>query len=197
MTDNENVESTPQGDEAAQQQGVAREEATPEQLLDEALREKEQFRALSQRVQADLTNYKRHVAEEQLESRKYATSSVLMKVLGVADDFQRGMENIPEGSVSASWLEGLKLVERNFENMLKSEGVTRIEAEGKPYDPREQEALFFVETDKIAPGNVVDIVRQGYRLHDRILRAAQVTVAKQPTQSEQPAAEPDRSEENA
>lgn len=149
-----------------------------ENQLEEALREKEQFRALSQRAQADLANYKRHAVEELEAARRYASSSVLLKVLGVVDDFQRAMQNIPEDSVSASWLEGLKLVERNIENMLRSEGVVQIQAETTHYDPSEQEALFFVETNEVEPGRVVDVVRQGYRLHDRILRAAQVTVSK-------------------
>ncbi|MBM3943890.1 MAG: nucleotide exchange factor GrpE [SAR202 cluster bacterium] len=167
-------------DESAQ----AAESPSVEQQLEEALREKEQFRALAQRAQADLANFKRHIAEEQEGTRKYGTASVLLKVLGAVDDFQRAIGSIPAESVSASWLEGLRLVERNIENVLTSEGVTRIDAKGKPYDPREQEALFFVETDKVAPGHVVDVVRQGYRLHDRILRAAQVSVSRQPEQSQ-------------
>jgi len=189
MVEDENGEPNEQNAEASDG------EIPSDNVLEEALREKEQFRALSQRSQADLANYKRHATEELESARRYASSSVLLKVLGIVDDFQRAMENIPEGSVSAPWLEGLRLVERNIENMLKSEGVVRIQAETTHYDPNEQEALFFVETNEVEPGRVVDVVRQGYRLHNRILRAAQVTVSKLVTQSQTIPEESNRREE--
>jgi molecular chaperone GrpE len=151
-----------------------------EQRLEEALREKEQFRAIAQRAQADLANYKRHAAEELEEVRKFSASRLLVKMLAVADDLRRAMEFAANGQAPSALLEGLRLVQRNLDQALESEGVKRIEAEGQPYDPHQHEALFFVETDAIEPGHVVNVVRQGYKLQDRLLRAAQVTVARPP-----------------
>ncbi|MBM3947763.1 MAG: nucleotide exchange factor GrpE [SAR202 cluster bacterium] len=167
------------------------EAAQLEQRLEEALREKEQFRTIAQRAQADLANYKRHASEELEDIRKFGASRLLLKVLGVADDFRRAMEFAANGQAPAALLEGLKLVQRNLDQVLESEGVKRIEAEGQPYDPHQHEALFFVETDAVEPGHVVNVVRQGYRLQDRLLRAAQVTVSRPP----QPKNQPDTSEQ--
>ena len=179
MTSEQQPEATAQGDTTGQTTQL-------EQRLEEALREKEQFRAIAQRAQADQANSKRLAADELEDLRKYAAARLLLKVLGVSDDFRRAMEFAASGQVPPALLEGLKLVQRNLDQMLESEGVKRIEAEGQPYDPHQHEALFFVETDAVEPGHVVNVVRQGYKLQDRLLRAAQVTVARPPQSKNEP-----------
>ena len=100
--------------------------------MEEALREKEQFRTMAQRAQADLVNFKRRAAEEQGELRRNANSQLIQKVLSVVDDLERAIALIPENSVASGWLEGLQLVRRNLDNVLATEGVTKIDAEGQP-----------------------------------------------------------------
>ena len=171
------------------------EEVTPEpedltllkEQLDEALREKDQFRAMAQRAQADLANFKRRAAEEHDETRRNATSQMLLKVLSVVDDLDRGLALVPEDAMAPGWLEGLRLVQRNLSSILDSEGVTRIEAEGKPFEPWEHEAVFYEETPNGPEGIVVNVIRTGYKVRDRVLRAAQVTVSKAPEEPDQSA----------
>ena len=103
--------------------------------LEEALREKDQFRSLAQRVTADLENYKRRAVEEREELRRFGQSQLILKVLGVSDDFQRAMEMVPEDAIAPGWREGLELVQRGIDHLLESEGVTAIEAEGEPFEP--------------------------------------------------------------
>lgn len=148
--------------------------------LDEALREKDQFRAMAQRAQADLVNYKRRVADEQDEIRRNANTNLLLKVLGVVDDFHRALSMIPEDAVAPGWLEGLQLVDRNLAHILESEGVSKIEARGKPFEPWEHEAVFYQEIPGGEEGMVTDVVRDGYKLRDKLLRAAQVVVSRAP-----------------
>ena len=146
--------------------------------MEEALREKEQFRTMAQRAQADLVNYKRRAAEEQGELRRNANSQLIQKVLSVVDDLERAIALIPEDAVASGWLEGLQLVRRNLDNVLATEGVTKIDAEGKPFEPWEHEAVSYEETADGEEGMVVRVIRDGYKLHDRVLRAAQVAVSK-------------------
>ena len=148
--------------------------------LEEALLERDQFRALAQRAQADLENYKRRTAEEREALRRFGQSQVMLKVLGVADDFQRAFEIIPDDAVAPGWREGLDLVRRGIDHLLETEGVTVIQAEGKPFQPSEHEAVFFEETTEHEAGRVLSVVRNGYMHNGRVLRAAQVTVSKEP-----------------
>ena len=148
--------------------------------LEEALREKDQFRSLAQRVTADLENYKRRAAEEREELRRFGQSQLILKLLGVSDDFQRAMDMVPEGAIAPGWREGLDLVQRGIDHLLESEGVTAIEAEGEPFEPSEHEAVAFQETTELEAGRVLSVIRPGYKKNGRVLRAAQVTVSKAP-----------------
>ena len=146
--------------------------------MEDMERERDQFRALAQRAQADLVNYRRRVAEERQELQRNANSSLILKFLAVVDDFERAIAMLPEDA--AGWQEGLMLVKRNLDNLLESEGVSKIEAAGKPFDPWEHEAVHYLETPDADDGTIIEVFRDGYRLHDRVLRASQVMVAKAP-----------------
>ena len=151
--------------------------------LEEAEREREQFKGIAARAQADLVNYRRRAEEEKEEIRRSAKSALLMKMLSTVDDLDRAIAMIPTDE-SAGWSEGIQLVRRNVVNMLDTEGVTKVESLGKPYDPAFAEALLFRETEDGEEGTVVEVFREGYMYKDRVLRAAQVVVAKRPEQSE-------------
>ena len=101
------------------------------------------------------------------------------------DNFDRALEMLP-ADASDGWHEGLSLVRRNLINILETEGVSKIEAAGKPFDPWEHEAVFHQETGDAEDGVIIAVTREGYRLRDRVLRASQVIVAKAP------AAEPEQ-----
>ena len=106
-----------------------------QEQMEEALREKDQFRTLAQRSQADLVNYRRRASEEIDETRRNAKSQIIFKLLSVADNFNRAMELIPEDTVDSGWLDGMELVNRSLDSILKTEGVIKIESKGKPFDP--------------------------------------------------------------
>ena len=147
--------------------------------LDEAERERDQFRTLALRYKADLENYKKRAASELDETRQRANAQLLLKLIGVADDFNRALDYVPEDSSDAGWVEGLRLTQRSIENAMQTEGLSRIEAAiGQPFDVYEHEAVFFEPTNEVDEGTVVRIVRNGYRLKNRVLRAAQVSVAQ-------------------
>ncbi len=153
--------------------------------LAEARREKDQFLAMAQRAQADFINYKRRVEEERKELEKYAKSNLLLKVLNVLDDFQRALAHLPQEDMPPQWLEGVRLIRRKLELFLESEGVSKLDVIGKNFNPGEHEALSFEDSSEEDNGKIISVIREGYKLHNRVLRPAQVTVGrnKQDTQN--------------
>ncbi len=147
--------------------------------LDETVREKDQLKGMAQRAQADLVNYRRRAAEEMTESRQNSNSRLLVRLLLVIDDMNRAFDAIPEDAVAPGWLDGLELVRRNLQNVMDSEGVMKIETTvGQPFDVHEHEAVFFEPSPDREEGSVMSVIRDGYKLHDRVLRAAQVSVSQ-------------------
>ena len=102
----------------------------------------------------------------------------MIKMLGVLDDFNRAMDIIPDDAVVSGWKDGLDLVKRSIDNLLATEGLSQIDALGKPFEPAEHEAVLFEAIEGQDSGRVLSVVREGYKLNGRVLRAAQVTVSK-------------------
>ena len=164
--------------------------------LEESERERDQFKTMALRYKADLDNYKKRAAQEMEESRDRISAQLLLKLVTVADDFSRAVNHLPEDAVDPSWFEGIQLVLRSMENVLHSEGLSRIEAAiGQAFDVYEHEAVFFEPTDEVEEGAVVRVIRDGYKLRNRVLRAAQVSVAQAPPEpTEHPESETQQQE---
>ena len=135
-----------------------------------------------QRARADFSNYKRRIEKEQSEAYQNATARVIGRFLDVNDDFDRAMQEKPADSSDpealARWAAGVGLIQRKLQNILDAEGVERVDAEGQAFDPQRHEAVTQEESDTHAPGQVMGVVRQGFRIGDRIIRPAMVRVAK-------------------
>jgi len=106
--------------------------------------------------------------------------------LSVLDDFDRALDTVPPDTHEA-WVEGIRLVERKLRGLLESEGVTPIEAVGKPFDPNHHEAVVHEDTAAYPDNTVIDEVQRGYLLHERVLRPALVRVANNPAHPAEPA----------
>ena len=138
----------------------------------------EEYVAALQRERAEFQNYRRRTAEERLRELGLAGEDLIRKVLAVADDFDRAIEARPASIAHDPWFEGIAAIDRKLRQLLESEGVTAIDAAaGKSFDPREHEAIANVPDTGRAEGEIVEEVRRGYRLRDRVLRPALVAVA--------------------
>jgi molecular chaperone GrpE len=156
-------------------------EATPMDIHsqpEEEQREKNELRDLLQRARADFVNYKRRIEEDRIERQNRANSLLLLKLLPVLDDLERALQNIPEGQSDQPWIDGVDLIRRKLENLLDSEGISRIEVEEQIFDPSEHEALLYQESDIYSSNQIISVVLAGYKLHGRVLRPAQVIVGK-------------------
>jgi molecular chaperone GrpE len=146
--------------------------------LEETRAKADEYLAGLQRERAEFNNYRRRTAEEREQMLGLAGEDLIRKVLSIADDFDLAIDNRPVEMAGNSWVEGVTAIDRKLRNLLDSEGVSPIEAAaGQPFDPRQHEAIANVPGTGRPEGEIVDVVRRGYRLRDRILRPALVAVA--------------------
>ena len=177
MTTHESEESPEIPDEAT---GKAEEAADPITALEQ---ERDQFKAIAQRTQADFLNFKRRTDQERGMLIRNSSSQVLSRLIPVQDDLDRAVGALPEDAPEA-WKDGIKMVLQNLHSVLEAEGLTKYEpAPGDTFDPAEQEAVYYQPTADQISGAVLSVVRPGYRTTDRVLRPAQVVVAKAPDET--------------
>ncbi len=133
------------------------------------------------RTTADLDNYKKRAARERQEAIKYANESLLEKVIPVLDNFEAALAaaNAPNTSLQ-SMQAGIGMIQTQLKSAMADAGLEEIEASGKPFDPNLHEAISQQETTDAPEGYIVQQVRKGYKLRDRLLRPASVVVAKKP-----------------
>jgi molecular chaperone GrpE len=155
--------------------GTPDEPADPITALEQ---ERDQFKAIAQRTQADFLNFKRRTDQERGMVVRNAAAQVLSRLIPVQDDLERAVEALPEDAPD-SWKDGIRMVFQNLQSLLQAEGVTKYEpTPGETFDPAEQEAVYYQPTNDQPAGAVLTTVRPGYRTADRVLRPAQVVVAK-------------------
>ena len=149
--------------------------------LETARKDNEELLNALQRERAEFQNFRRRTQEERLRELGLAGEDLIRKVLGVADDFDRAIEARPAAIAEDPWVEGITAIDRKLRQLLESEGVSAIEAvAGTPFDPREHEAIANVPNTGQPDGHIVEEVRRGYRLRDRVIRPALVAVAATP-----------------
>jgi molecular chaperone GrpE len=150
--------------------------------------ERDEYLAALQRERAEFTNFRRRTAEERERDLGLAGQDLIRKVLALADDFDRAIETRPAGLEGDAWADGIAVIDRKLRQLLESEGVTAVEATpGTAFDPREHEAVVSVPGTGHPEGVIVEEIRRGYRIRDRVLRAALVAVA---AANDEPASRP-------
>ena len=146
---------------------------------DEARRQGEEFVSLLQRERAEFANFRRRTAEERERELGLAGEDLIRKVLAIADDFDLAIEARPAAVADDPWVGGVTAIDRKLRALLESEGVNQIDASrGTRFDPREHDAIANVPGSGLRDGEIVEEIRRGYRLRDRVLRPALVAVAE-------------------
>src|SRR5207245_7794193 len=155
-------------------------EAELQAAREEARRNQERW----QRERADLENLKKRAAREQSETVKFANEAILKDLLPVVDNLERAVEHAQGGGNGQPLLEGVALVLKALLDVLERHGVRRVETKGTRFDPAHHEAMAHVESSEHEPNAVIEEHQAGYRLSERLLRPALVTVAKAPASTE-------------
>jgi len=168
------------GHDAAATAAAAEAQAEIERLTSEVETAKGQaaeLLAALQRERAEFQNFRRRTADEREREAGLAGDYLLKKVLAIADDFDRAIEARPAELEGNGWADGIAAIDRKLRSLLESEGVRPIEAVGKPFDPREHEAITQVPATGRPDGEVIAEIQRGYRVRDRVLRPSLVAVA--------------------
>jgi molecular chaperone GrpE len=132
------------------------------------------------RAQADLENYRKRARRELDEERRYANLPLLRDLLPVVDNIQRAIAAAEKSSDAAGLLDGIKMVASSLEATLARHHCQRIDALNHPFDPAVHEAIAQQPATNLPEHTVVAVAQDGYKLHDRVVRPAQVVVSIRP-----------------
>jgi molecular chaperone GrpE len=157
----------------------------PADPLEELRNQLEQATDQTLRSRAELDNYRKRVAREMDEQRRYANLSLMRDLLPVLDNVQRAIEAAGSSVAgntqeSAGLVEGFKMVAELLRGVLKQHNCVEIPALDEPFDPHLHEAVLQQPSDDHAPGTVTKVLQSGFQLHDRVVRPSQVIVSASP-----------------
>ncbi len=130
----------------------------------------------SRRVKADFDNYRKRMSAEKANTRSYALSDFMCRLLPVIDNMDRALEAAGKEGVPASYLQGMEMIRKQVMEVMEKEGVTCIDAEGKCFDPNYHQAVMRTDEGDGEPDTVVEEFQKGYMLKKRVLRPSMVKV---------------------
>lgn len=160
-------------------EAIEEEEAAAEVIesdLDVATREASEYRDHLMRLQAEFDNYRKRVAKEQSLFAERAVEPLVAELLGVVDDFELALMAATSQPDFDAFLRGVELVYAKFQDVMRAVGVERIDADGKPFDPEQHEAL--MQEGDGEEMVVADVLRPGYTMRGRVVRPAGVKVRR-------------------
>ena len=131
------------------------------------------------RLSAEFDNYRKRTLRERMELTKTAAESVMLSILPVSDDFERAMHSIEQGMDFEAVKEGILLIYNKFQEFIKQNGITEIEAAGKEFNTDLHEALTKIPApSEDMKGKIIDVIQKGYYLNDKVIRFAKVVVGE-------------------
>jgi molecular chaperone GrpE len=133
------------------------------------------------RLQAEMQNLRNRTSREILDERRYAAMPVLRDLLPVLDNIHRAIEAAEKAGEAENLLEGFRLVRQQLLATLTNHGAEPIEALGQPFDPNFHQAILHQPSEEAPADTVTMVTQEGYKLHDRVVRPAQVIVSSGPT----------------
>lgn len=134
------------------------------------------------RAVAEAENIRRRSQKEKEDALKYGAISFARDMVSVADNIYRAIANKPNNGDHSEavkgFIEGVDMIAKEFANAFEKQGIHKIPSLGHMFDPNYHQAMFEVEKTDVAPGTIVDVLQEGYTLHERLIRPALVGVAK-------------------
>jgi molecular chaperone GrpE len=147
------------------------------------------------RLAAEFENYKRRAQRDQRDSIRFGNESLLKNLLPIIDNLERAIRCAKDAGTGGPLLEGVELTHKQFLETVGKMGVRQVCSEGSHFDPTIHQAVTQVERDGVEPNTVVEEFQKGYFLHDRILRPAMVSVAKEKSDLTEPSSTEEFGEE--
>ncbi|MDE2577241.1 MAG: nucleotide exchange factor GrpE [Hyphomicrobiales bacterium] len=167
-------------DEGAEPRAETGEGPDPFKALENLQAENVALKDKSLRVMAEMENLRRRTEKEVADARAYGVSNFARDMLTLSDNLERAIESAPkeESGPLKTLVDGLDLIERDFQSRLSRHGVKKMESLGQKFDPNKHEALFEIPDATVPAGTVLQVVEQGFTIGDRVLRPAKVGVSK-------------------
>lgn len=129
------------------------------------------------RSMAEFDNYRKRTDKEKSAMYEIGAKDVIEKILPIVDNFERGLNSIPEDAKGSAFADGMEKIYKQFVKTLDDMGVKPIEAVGKPFDPNFHNAVMHVEDEEAGESEIVEEFQKGYMYHDTVLRHSMVKVA--------------------
>jgi molecular chaperone GrpE len=152
------------------------ENVEPEELRDLRL-DLEEMKERALRSQAELENYRKRVARQMDDERRYAELYLIRDLLPLVDNIRRAIDAAEKAGESPTLLHGFQLVAKQLDDLLAKHGCIRIEALHRPFDPHLHEAISQLPSAEHEPHTVLHVTQEGFTLHDRVVRPSQVIVS--------------------
>jgi molecular chaperone GrpE len=149
-------------------------------MLEDERKKTGEYLSRLQYLQADFENLQKRSKKEIEQAVEYGNESLIVKLLPVLDDLERGLEAAREAKDKEPILDGLELILKEIQTSLREAGLSSIECIGKNFDPSSHEAMGYVETADKPENTVIRELRKGYRLGDKVIRPSMVEVARSP-----------------
>lgn len=125
---------------------------------------------------AEFENYRRRSNEEKADWIKMATQKFALEICEVADNFERALKQVSEDKKDDSFVKGMMMIAEQLKRVMEKEGITKIDALGKPFDPVIHDALAHIPSE-YEENTVAAIIQNGYMMYDKLLRPARVAVS--------------------
>ena len=151
--------------------------------ITELEKQKDEFKNIAARAQADLVNYRNRMKIELDEKESRGKRKIALKILSLIDEFDLALQSLEADSPVGAMKEGLESIRSKFSNAFESEDIQEI-VKVKVFDPNFHEAVITTETDKFESDTIIKVIRKGYVMGDKVIRPAQVEIAKEPSQKE-------------
>jgi len=152
----------------------------PQVRAEAAERQRDEYLTLLKQTRADFENYQKRNARERESERKYAFFPLALELLPAIDNLERGIAAAKQAGDQGPLAQGVTGTHRQRLDVLKRDNVTPIEAQGQPFDPNKHQAVMQQPSADQPPGTVLQVLQQGFMIHDRVLRPASVVVSTAP-----------------
>lgn len=177
MTESSKNPSGPEKNGAGAETPSAAETDTLQSKLEAAERQRDEYLELAKQTRADFENYQKRFQRDLAVERRYAQSPLAADLLPVLDNLERALAAAQQSGEKNALVQGVALVQSQLLDVLRRHGITRIEAQGKPFDPNLHQAVMQQPCAETAPQTILQVLEQGYLIHERVLRPARVVVS--------------------
>jgi molecular chaperone GrpE len=177
-----NTNSSPPGDNGADPPGTPNKELEGLRAsLQAAEMARDEYLTLVKQTRAEFENYQKRNARDMAAERRFAQSPLAGDLLPALDNLERAIAAANQAGDKGSLAQGVAIVQSQLLDVLRRHGVTRIEAQGLPFDPHMHQAVMQQPSAQVPPQTVLQVLEPGYMLHDRVIRPASVVVSMSPS----------------